>query len=396
MRYTLLMAQRSPNPYRPGFNQPPSELAGREEVLSAAREALDVAVLDGRTPRPLLLVGTRGVGKTVLLGEIAATAAALHSWPSAAVEVRPGGRFVDRLAGRLAATTALFEQSKPGRRFRVTSATLRAGAVGLGAEVNLSAEPPTAALSLEAALTATCAAAEARSSGLVVAVDELQLADRGELAEFTATLQEHVVDGWPLVVVAAGLPSLREPRRSVTYLERGEWHELGLLDGAATLRALTAPASSAGRPFEEAAAHLLVQASGGYPYAIQVLGHHAWRASTGSARIGLADAQRAVAAAEADLAAGLYAARWSDASATERTYLSALARLVIDGAPHTGADVAAALDRKPQAVSYLRDRLLKKGTIFAEGRNLHFVVPGLAQWVLESGGVWENAGPVSH
>src|SRR5882757_11507263 len=115
------MAERSPNPYRPGFNQAPSELAGREEVLTAAREALDIAVLDGRTPRPMLLVGTRGVGKTVLLGEIGAVAAELHSWPTAAVEVRPGGHFVDRLAGRLAAITALFEQSKPGRRFRVTS-----------------------------------------------------------------------------------------------------------------------------------------------------------------------------------------------------------------------------------------------------------------------------------
>ena len=70
---------RQPNPYRPGFNQAPDVLVGRDEVLAAAREALDVAALDGRTPRPLVLVGSRGVGKTVLLGQIAAEALAVRT-----------------------------------------------------------------------------------------------------------------------------------------------------------------------------------------------------------------------------------------------------------------------------------------------------------------------------
>ncbi len=81
---------RQPNPYRPGFNQSPGVLAGRDEALTAVREALEVAALDGRTPRPLVLVGTRGVGKTVLLGEIAAIAAELHGWLTVSVEIRPG------------------------------------------------------------------------------------------------------------------------------------------------------------------------------------------------------------------------------------------------------------------------------------------------------------------
>ncbi len=378
------MLDRAVNPYRPGFNQPPVELAGRTEILAAAREALDVAALDGRTPRPLLLVGTRGVGKTVVLGEIAELAAQVHSWPTVAVEVRPNGRFVDRLIARLDAVVALFDQAPPGRRLRLESATLRAGALGIGGEVNL---VPNAranrAGGLEPALAAACAAASARGGGLVLAIDELQLANRDELAELTATLQEHVADGWPLAVVAAGLPKLREPRRSVTYLERGEWHELGLLGPRATRQALTVPAEQAGRPFAEAAADRLGAASGGYPYAIQVFGHHAWRASADAAQISDAHAERAVEAAHADLAGGLYAARWSDASPVEHGYLKALAELAVAGAATTGAHVARALDRSPQAVSYLRDRLLKKGTIFAQERDLVFVVPGMARWILD-------------
>ena len=33
------------------------------------REAIEIVALDGRTPRPTLLAGARGVGKTVLLAE---------------------------------------------------------------------------------------------------------------------------------------------------------------------------------------------------------------------------------------------------------------------------------------------------------------------------------------
>lgn len=378
------MSLREPNPYRPGFNQAPTELAGRESVLSAAREALDTAAFDARTPRPLVLVGTRGVGKTVILGEIAALAAEAHSWPTAAVEVRPGGSFTDRLTQRLRVVTQLFDEVRPGRRLRLTAATVRAGALGIGGELTLAPDPrpQSATPPLEEALAGACEAAIRRGGGVVVSIDELQLVKRAELAEFTATIQEHVADAWPLVVVAAGLPSIRDPQRSVTYLERGAWHELGLLDRSATLRAIVLPARSAGRPCNEDAAQRLADASGGYPYAIQVLGHHAWRASTGAARILLEHATQAVAAAEVDLAAGLYEARWLDASRTEQTYLVVLARLTVAGGRVTGAEVAAALGKPASAVSYLRDRLLKKGTIFADDRALSFVAPGMASWVL--------------
>lgn len=381
------MPPRQPNPFRPGFNQPPAELAGRQSVLAAAGEAVDVAALDARTPRPLVIVGSRGVGKTVVLGEIAAHAAETHSWPTAAIEIRPNASFTGQLVDRLRAVTALFEQARPGRPLQVTAAKVKATVLGVGGEVTVtrSAEPAPRGHLLEAALSAACEAALDHDSGLVIAVDELQLARRGELADLAATLQEHVPDGWPLVVATAGLATIRDPQRSVTYLERGEWHELGLLDDAATRQALIAPAESAGRPFaDDRAVQPLLAASGGYPYAIQVLGHHAWRSSTGSTRITTEHSRQAVDAAEQDMAAGLYAGRWQDASKKERQYLAALAELTVGGSDVTGGDVAAALGEPSSAVSYLRDRLLRKGTLFTEGRRLRLLSPGMAEWIVRN------------
>lgn len=375
---------RQRNPFRPGFNQPPRVLAGRDGVVTAAGEALDVAALDGRTPRPLVLVGSRGVGKTVLLGEIATVAASRHGWLAVRVEIRPGVAFTAQLIERLDAARELLAETPEGGRFKVESVKARMAAFGASGEIALSRRPPVPAgedLALDRALTAACVAALGRGTGLMVAVDELQLAKRRELGDFAATLQQHVPDDWPLVVVVAGLPTIRDPTRSVTYFERGEWHELGLLDRDDTLLALVGPAAAAGRPLDEGAAEMLAKASGGYPFAVQVLGHHAWRVSSGASRITEAHAVEAVPRADAELADGLYASRWEGAAPKEQDYLGAVAHLMRKGEPVTGSEVARHLGTTPRELSYLRDRLLKKGTLVAVGRTLQFPVPGMADWI---------------
>ncbi|MGI8537267.1 MAG: hypothetical protein ACR2K2_12415 [Mycobacteriales bacterium] len=112
------------------------------------------------------------------------------------------------------------------------------------------------------------------------------------------------------------------------------------------------------------------------------MGHHAWRASTDADHITAQHAQRALDAAHQDLAAGLYASRWADASPTEQTYLAAMAELITSGRAATGGEIARRLDKTSNSVSYLRDRLLKKGTVFQTGDALEFAVPGLADWVI--------------
>lgn len=190
---------------------------------------------------------------------------------------------------------------------------------------------------LATALISVVGAALRLDAGLLLTVDEAHLASKDELASLASLLQEAVPRRWPLVVVLAGLPSIQDPRRMVIYLERGEWHSLGLLSDTDTREALTGPAQAAGRPMDDAATEYLATASGGYPYAVQVLGHHAWRASRNADQIGAAHARAGDEAAQRDLAAGLYSARWTDSSAREKEYLAALARLGRDNEPSQGA-----------------------------------------------------------
>ncbi|PPD27798.1 MAG: hypothetical protein CTY20_12105 [Hyphomicrobium sp.] len=57
------------NPFAPGAGNQPPELAGRQAILQQAQTIL-ARVEQGRHAKSFMLVGLRGVGKTVLLNRI--------------------------------------------------------------------------------------------------------------------------------------------------------------------------------------------------------------------------------------------------------------------------------------------------------------------------------------
>jgi len=150
---------RIQNPYRPGFNQAPVTLGGRTEVLEDLVDALEIAAIDHRMPPPVMLVGPRGVGKTVLLGELADLAGRRFGWPRVHVEVRPGAPFSDDLLRSIEQVRSLIEQAGPRSTtgLRTESATVRAQVAGVGGEVRFARPAPApdvGPLALPDALTA--------------------------------------------------------------------------------------------------------------------------------------------------------------------------------------------------------------------------------------------------
>jgi predicted AAA+ superfamily ATPase len=64
------------NPFAPGAGTPPPELAGRADLLEQVRIAIE-RVKRGLPTKSVLMVGLRGVGKTVLLDRMRDDAEAL-------------------------------------------------------------------------------------------------------------------------------------------------------------------------------------------------------------------------------------------------------------------------------------------------------------------------------
>src|SRR5215813_772799 len=77
------------NPYAPGAGTPPPELAGRDELREIARIALE-RIRASRPAKSILMIGLRGVGKTVLLDRMRddAEASGIHTMRVEAPESR--------------------------------------------------------------------------------------------------------------------------------------------------------------------------------------------------------------------------------------------------------------------------------------------------------------------
>ncbi len=193
----------------------------------------------------------RGRGQDRGAHRVADLAAERFGWLTVHVEVRPHEPFTDLLAGRLLEAAAVLTDAPPGPRFAVDTATVRARLAGVGAEPAIYAAAPPEPVrhaSLGDALHRAVDAALARESGLVLTVDEVQLA----FAPRAGRLRSHPPGAHARRLAARRRPRGpaigAQPRRSVAYLERAAWYEIGLLDERDTARALAEPAAQAGRP----------------------------------------------------------------------------------------------------------------------------------------------------
>lgn len=356
------MSAPNGNPFRPGFNRSPQVLAGRDGIIAAARSALAEAA-NGTMPTSLILVGGRGVGKTVLLREIADIAGRQYGSPRVRVEVTSPGSFVPHLLYEAGLVEQALGAAQAASGLHPASATIRAGVAGVGAEVTLErsgAEVVPDYYRIRDALARLAEMLRAAQSLLVITVDEAQVANRDDLSSFAAALQYGEEEDWPFVVVLAGLPSMRDPGRSVTYFERSNWYEVTSLDRSATMEALGVPAQQGGRPFEPAALERLAEGTGGYPYAVQLYGYNAWWVSEGHDRITLEHAETAGDLAGTQLEQGLYLSRWNQASKREQEYLAVVAALISRGESATATSIAAHLGRAPKEVAAYRERLIAK------------------------------------
>src|SRR5580658_102088 len=85
----MTVMDRRKNPYAPGAGLQPPELAGRDKLLEEAAIDMD-RVLDNRPTKGMMMLGLRGVGKTVLLNRLHHMAEE-KGFRSAKVEAPEGG-----------------------------------------------------------------------------------------------------------------------------------------------------------------------------------------------------------------------------------------------------------------------------------------------------------------
>jgi len=101
------------NPFAPGAGSPPPELAGRESIIAEARIALQ-RVYQNRPAKHRILLGLRGVGKTVLLNEVRGLAEEYDHVVSF-IEAPEDARLVSQLYPRLHQALRAFSMTESAK-----------------------------------------------------------------------------------------------------------------------------------------------------------------------------------------------------------------------------------------------------------------------------------------
>ena len=372
------------NPYVPGAGSPPPELAGRHDVLERAEIAL-TRIQRRRPSKSLIVVGLRGVGKTVLLVRFHAQAEKL-GFHSSLIEAHEGKKLPELLVPALRKLLySLSLTAAAGEKGRQALRALRSfmSAVKLSwNDVELGIEPaPGLADSgdLEHDLcdlfVSVGEAAVEKDTAVALCIDEMQYLNKKEFGALIMAVHKVSQMNLPLVVVGAGLPQiLALAGESKSYSERlFDYPKVGALPYDDARLALEGPAKTAGVTYNNDAISKIISVTKGYPYFLQQWGYEVWNIAERSP-IQLSDVEKATKAAIAALDESFFKVRFDRCTPSEKRYMRALANLG-EGAKRSG-DIADTLGLKVTSVGPTRSKLITKGMIYSpQHGDTAFTVP---------------------
>ena len=360
------------NPYAPGAGSPPPELAGR----SAIRRDVDIRLQRLRLGRPaksVMLVGLRGVGKTVLLDQMRKDAEATGI-QTVRIEAPEDRSLPALLAPALRLALLHLSKKEAAKDYAIRGLRALAGFASklkvtyADIEVGLDYDPEPGLADngdlegdLITLLQQVGAAAKAAATAVVIFIDELQYVEEPQMAALVSALHRCSQELLPVTVVGAGLPQLRcRMGEAKSYAERlFDFPEIGPLSAAYAADAIVRPAQNEGVEIEDQAVQLIIEKTQGYPYFLQEWGKHTWDIAPRSP-IRQEDVSNASDEAIAALDDSFFRVRFDRLTPTEKKYLRAMADL--GPGPHRSGDIAEELGRTVSSLGPTRAGSIGKGT----------------------------------
>lgn len=371
------------NPFAPGAGSRPPELAGRSALLQEAELALQRVRL-GRAEKSKMLLGLRGVGKTVLLNRIAEVAEAI-GYEQAQLEAPEGRPLATYLVPALKSILLRLDRVEQAKAWAGEAmAALRGfagvfkvsvGDVKLGLSEPIRADSGNLEVDLPELLVSTARAAEAAGTSVVILIDEVQYLAEDELRGLIVALHRIAQKGLPMILFGAGLPQLAAlAGEAKSYAERlFDFPAVGALEPEAACQAIADPIREEGAAITEEALAEIVRVTEGYPYFLQEWGKHTWQQAMGP-EISLNDVLAASQTARAALDSHFFRVRFDRLTPREQAYLNAMAEL--GAGPHRSGAIAEAMGLKVERTGPLRSGLIRKGMVWSPAHGMTaFTVP---------------------
>ena len=372
------------NPFAPGAGSQPPELAGRGEIITAADIALQ-RILRGRPAQSQMLLGLRGVGKTVLLNRIEQIAEG-HGYLTSFIEAPENRKLVDLLYPKIHQVLrklSLIEAAKTATHTAMRALRSFASAFKISVgdfEVAVDPEQGVAdSGNLEYDITELFlrvgAAAKAAGRGWVLLIDEVQYLSIEELGALIVAIHRINQKALPVLLFGAGLPAIAALTGDAkSYAERlFIFPGIGALPDEDAANAIRQPIEEEGESIDEGLLGKIVVLTRGYPYFLQEWGYQVWNSSPQSP-IAVDCLEVAEKEALKRLDEGFFKVRIDGLTPKEKEYVIAMAR--IGAGPYRSSDVADLLGEKLTAVGPRRAQIINKGVIYSPAHgDIAFTVP---------------------
>ena len=381
------------NPFAPGAGSRPPELAGREVILEDAKTAILRALL-GKPCRSQMLLGLRGVGKTVLLNKIEEMAEAAGHVTSS-IEAPEGKALSELLVPRINQTlrklsTVKSAKAKAHHAFRALRSFASAFQLSYG-DASISVEPEIGVADsgdIEADLPELFVrvgeAAKAAGKAWTLLIDEVQYLRPADLAALIVALHKVNQRELPVLFFGAGLPQVAALSGDAkSYAERlFDYPAVGALDAVDAETAIRLPIEGEGESIDDDAIREIVAKTEGYPYFLQEWGYQCWKIAEGP-RITLRDASKAADEATKRLDEGFFKVRFDRLTPKERVYVIAMAKL--GAGPYRSSDIADALNESHQSLGPRRAQIIRKGMIYSPSYgDIAFTVPMFNDYLIRN------------
>lgn len=380
------------NPFAPGAGTPPPEMAGREQIIEDVAIALH-RIRTGLSAKSVLMVGLRGVGKTVLLNRMKNDAEnegmicvqfespENRSLPSVIVPaLRTALLKLDRIAG----VTDKLAKAKKALGSFISAAKLKYDDVEFGFEFEREtglADSGNLDYDLTELFYALGMAAKDKKTAVVLFLDELQYVPEAQLSALISALHHCAQKQIPVTLIGAGLPQLvGNVGKAKSYAERlFTFPEIGALSQQASFDALQKPVQVHQVAFTPAALDAIYEYTKGYPYFIQEWGSQCWAMAQASP-IDADAVEVATEIALTELDASFFRVRYDRCTPSEKAYMRAMAN--IDNTIVRSGDIASQLDKEVNQLGPTRQSLIKKGMIYSPAHgDTAFTVPLFADYM---------------
>lgn len=342
-------------------------------------------VLLGKPAQSQIVLGLRGVGKTVLLNRIEREAENLAYLTSGlgAPGHRPLAELLYPQIHQVLRKLSLVEAARSEAHAAYAALRSFAGAFRIdvgGFEIAADPEIGVAdsghlEFDLAEIVVRIGEAARSAGRGWVLLIDEIQCLGPDELAALVLAMHRSDQKRLPVLVFGAGLPGIATLAGDAkSHAERlFTFPRIDALEPDDARQAIRQPIEAEGETVSPAALEHIVRLTRGYPHFLQEWGFQIWNASP-SSPVGQGCLGEAGQRALSRLDERYFKVRFDQLTPKEKDYVIAMARL--GPGPYRSSEVADALGEKLSTLGPRRAQILAKGLIYSPAYgDIAFTIP---------------------